>query len=339
MLRCGAAIAMGGGGVIRTVAKTAVLGGYRSPLAEGIFRGPRSFPSTVPATTGAAVDGSGRVPLTASATAVGATVAQHHPVSVGHDDYWEFAGGVEEELYGTNYPPPRVVFGPVPTLEEAKEATSDLKEAIEKVYFSSETTALQESPVAQTDLKFQPDSFGNSSTMMSATGRSSCLSSGSRHVIQAFSLLKESSEAQNIVASLASDQNVWDAVLKNEKVVEFCRSHQTDLFSKGGSANSDAESVADNEVEKILDCFMEKTEENRSENGFMHFVNVVKQKVSELVSSLSELINSIFSSPAAKASAADGSSSWNQNETAAVAGGSFLALALAAILVILVKRA
>lgn len=337
MLHYGAAIPMGGG-LIRTAAKAAVLGGYRSPIAEGVFRGSRPCPSAVPAAVGAAVDGPAMVPLTSSAAGVEATVAQHPPTWVGHDDYWEFAGGVEEELYGTKYPPPRVVFGPVPTLEEAEEATSDLKEAIEKVYFSSEGAALKESPASQPYLKSLPDAFSNSSTMMSATaGSTSALSSGSRHVIQAFSLLKESSEAQSIVASLASDQNVWNAVLKNEKVVEFCMSHQTDLFSKAGSVCSDTESVADNEVEKILDCFMEKPEENASENGFMQLMNAVKQKVSELVSSLSELISSIFGSSPAKVPTADGSSS--RQETAVVAGGSFLALALATILVILVKRA
>ncbi|KAL5667478.1 hypothetical protein ACJX0J_019699, partial [Zea mays] len=47
------------------------------------------------------------------------------------------------------------------------------------------------------------------------------------HVVQAFTLLKSSTEAQSVVASLASDRNVWDAVLKNEKVMEFYKTHQT----------------------------------------------------------------------------------------------------------------
>lgn len=32
---------------------------------------------------------------------------------------------------------------------------------------------------------------------------------------------------QSVVASLASDKNVWDAVMKNEKVMQFYRNHQS----------------------------------------------------------------------------------------------------------------
>lgn len=32
---------------------------------------------------------------------------------------------------------------------------------------------------------------------------------------------------QDVVASLAADKNVWDAVMKNEKVMEFYRTQQS----------------------------------------------------------------------------------------------------------------
>lgn len=47
-------------------------------------------------------------------------------------DHWEFAGG-EEEMIGD--PMPRLVFGGVPTIEEAREATSQLKDALDKYNF------------------------------------------------------------------------------------------------------------------------------------------------------------------------------------------------------------
>lgn len=32
---------------------------------------------------------------------------------------------------------------------------------------------------------------------------------------------------QEVVASIASDKNVWDAVMKNQKVLDFYKTHQT----------------------------------------------------------------------------------------------------------------
>lgn len=46
---------------------------------------------------------------------------------------WEFAGGNEEMFVGEYVP--RLVFGGVPTLDEAQVATSELKEALEKYDF------------------------------------------------------------------------------------------------------------------------------------------------------------------------------------------------------------
>ena len=48
-------------------------------------------------------------------------------------DEWEFAGGVEEKISE----PVRIVFGPVPTLDEAREATEDLKMALEEFVIKS----------------------------------------------------------------------------------------------------------------------------------------------------------------------------------------------------------
>ncbi|KAL0405102.1 UNVERIFIED_CONTAM: hypothetical protein Slati_3824100 [Sesamum latifolium] len=52
-------------------------------------------------------------------------------------DDWVFAGGEEEAVIGVAEPMPRVVFGGVPTLQEAKEATFELTAALNKTYLSS----------------------------------------------------------------------------------------------------------------------------------------------------------------------------------------------------------
>lgn len=48
-------------------------------------------------------------------------------------DDWEFAG--EELSMASGEPKPRVVFGGAPSFQEAKEATTELKDAVEKYNF------------------------------------------------------------------------------------------------------------------------------------------------------------------------------------------------------------
>ncbi|KAM3203003.1 hypothetical protein P3L10_030629 [Capsicum annuum] len=49
---------------------------------------------------------------------------------------WEMVGGEEEMMVSVGEPLPRVVFGGAPSLQQATEATADLKHALEKVYLS-----------------------------------------------------------------------------------------------------------------------------------------------------------------------------------------------------------
>ncbi|KAF3617021.1 putative transcription factor-like [Capsicum annuum] len=51
-------------------------------------------------------------------------------------DDWEMAGEEVEMMVSVGEPLPRVVFGGAPSLQEATEATSDLKHALKKVYLS-----------------------------------------------------------------------------------------------------------------------------------------------------------------------------------------------------------
>lgn len=124
---------------MRTAAKAA-LGGYRSAgpvacqaaVAAAARRASRPPPATVSAVAPAA-EGGPAVPLLSSEKGRSDALAVQEIQRPSWEiDEWEFAGGVEEELLDSLHPAPRLVFGPVPTLEEAQEATADLKDAVER---------------------------------------------------------------------------------------------------------------------------------------------------------------------------------------------------------------
>lgn len=115
---------------MRTAAK-AMLRGYH-PSAAPFAGAARRAPVPPPSATVPVAEGAPSISLVSGdkgrAEAVG-TAPQWAPTWEVDDDEWDLAGwAVEEEAN----PAPRLVFGPVPTLDEAKEATSDLTDAIEK---------------------------------------------------------------------------------------------------------------------------------------------------------------------------------------------------------------
>uniref|UniRef100_A0A3B6TNN9 Uncharacterized protein n=1 Tax=Triticum aestivum TaxID=4565 RepID=A0A3B6TNN9_WHEAT len=195
------------------------------------------------------------------------------------------------------------------------------------------------------------------------------------HVVQAFTLLKSSPEAQSVVASLASDKNVWDAVLKNERVMEFYKSHQQSMFHL----------VLTSKVTSCVYCFSqtvpplffcgycmtitvfscdtalvntfpegtdstdsvespEKFEEASPEyalptaSPLSDFVDNAKKTMMEMVDNITNFFQDLFHNPA-EAEAGPGSSSKKPSFAEMAAGGSFMALAMAVILVVLFKRA
>ncbi|XP_012071198.1 uncharacterized protein LOC105633231 [Jatropha curcas] len=98
-----------------------------------------------------------------------------------------------------------VVFAPPPSLKEAEAATSDSKDALEKVYLSL-------SPRAKTE---SGGSFG--------------IGSGETHAMAAIVFLNESSDAQSVVAFLVSDPKLWDAFRNNVAVQKFIKSRKTNV--------------------------------------------------------------------------------------------------------------
>ncbi|GJN30602.1 hypothetical protein PR202_gb18921 [Eleusine coracana subsp. coracana] len=196
------------GGSIRAAAKAAMVGGYRSAAAVRRSVLPSS---SQPSHTSSAADG------------------RRASTTIAMDD-WVI--------------PDREVFGPVPTHEEAMAATLDLSEAFEiaksdpnahaKVAPVSALVEVVHSETPQ-DVSKQENNYENLLVSSGAPGR----------IVQAFTMLNESPEAQDVVASLASDKNVWDAVMKNEKVMKFYKRLETKL----SDSSSGSSSVTEDEME------------------------------------------------------------------------------------------
>ncbi|KAF6154200.1 hypothetical protein GIB67_016452 [Kingdonia uniflora] len=256
-------------------------------------------------------------------------------------DDWEFADGEEDGfLLDSMNPKPRIVFEGVPCLDEAKEATDDLKEALEKVYlnFPNATDGGESSKVIQDSTMSTPlSSSGYSETKACVTSETAVIHpSVSKPAFQAFSLLKESPQAQFVVASLVSDENVWNAVRKNEQLMEFLKLQRAgDLLSdEVNDVNVENEFQDDQKSKGASD---EKHSKGNYDNIFTKIVKKVKATVVEMVSNLSGLFHDIFvGGPTEEEVKID------PNGGATIVdktmGASLMGLAVLAIMVVLFKR-
>ncbi|KAJ1267538.1 hypothetical protein BS78_07G064200 [Paspalum vaginatum] len=312
---------MGGGGVMRTAAKVGIAGGAAAAAAKGgRFRQAAPAFATAPAAAGAEA-----AALFSVSGGEAAPAAAQWAASWELDD-WEFADWgddaaavvVPERGASASAWRPRVVFAP-PSREEAEEATTELRDAIERAYFN-------ESPVEV--VKEQDKKVNKQAT-------DAIIPSMPGHVVQAFTLLKSSPEAQSVVASLVSDRNVWDAVLKNEKVMDFYKTHQTTLLQ---TFPEEAATVAS--PEKLEDDASENAshKELPTASPFSDFVDNAKKRVMDAVQNITHFFQELFRDPA-EAQAGAGSSAEKGPSFIEAIGGPFMALAIAAILVILFKRA
>ncbi|CAL4997042.1 unnamed protein product [Urochloa decumbens] len=306
-----------GGGVMRTAAKVGIAGGA---AAAASAKGGR-FRHAAPAFATAAPAGAEAAPLVSASGGEGPPAAAQWSASWELDD-WEFADWrddatavvVAEREATAAAAKPRLVFAP-PSREEAEEATTELKDAIERAYFN-------ESPVEV--VKEQDKELNKLAT-------DAIIPSMPGHVVQAFTLLKSSPEAQTVVASLASDRNVWDAVLKNEKVMEFYKTHQTTLVQTFPEEAATVESP-------------EKFENAASENSptgspFADFVDNAKKTVMDVVDNITHFFQDLFRPPAEAQAGAGSSTEKGPSLGEMAVGGSFMALTIAVILLVLFKRA
>lgn len=115
---------MGGGGAMRAAAKVAGIGAFSGGFrASGLAENPVNL-----AARNAVRPVSSGLSSTSSLT-VEDTVQR----PAWEIDDWEFAGSEDEFVVDRNVSGnPRLVFGPVPTIEEAKEATFELKDALDQ---------------------------------------------------------------------------------------------------------------------------------------------------------------------------------------------------------------
>lgn len=228
-------------------------------------------------------------------------------------DDWEFAGSEDEFVVDRNVSGnPRLVFGPVPTIEEAKEATFELKDALDQIYLSSPKSAesVESFPVVQET--------------------KACITQEPhmrKNLMQTFKLFNENPAVQTVVTSIACDPNVWSAVMQNRVLMEFLESEKksTVLDCPGFEGQESSKSAAD--------C--SDSNDSKRPDGLMDWLENMKLNVVDMVQSLTDMVQSWFAVPEGNKKAEFG----NDNSRSYVAGGSFMALAMMVIMVVVMKRA
>ncbi|KAI4993113.1 hypothetical protein ZWY2020_007426 [Hordeum vulgare] len=229
------------------------------------------------------------------------------------------------------YIPDREVFGPVPSRDEAMAATLDLRDAFEIAKTESHGARLDMShdgPTKVAQETFQDHPHSEASMHEEKNDNLSVASGSSARVIEAFTMLQDSPEAQDVVASLASDKNVWEAVMKNKKLVEFYKTNLSESSSVTDEAEqSDAESSQSSNAVLPGDAFSD-------------YIQKMKAFVSEMVTNLSSIMQDLV------ATSDEGQSKGrlktlivNTKKDFVNGPSSFVLLAIASILVVLLKRA
>nr|CAB3496766.1 unnamed protein product [Digitaria exilis] len=242
------------------------------------------------------------------------------------------------------------VFGPVPTHEEALAATVDLSDAFEIAKVGSQTAQFKpkthlsstdqenhakvaqqialpelvdsEAPqvVVHSETSEKEDNYENLLAAAGTPGR----------VVQAFTLLHQSPEAQDVVASLASDKNVWDAVMKNEKVMNFYKTYETKLSECSNSASS----VSGDEVEDGSSYLRSSAGELKD------YLEKMKALVSEMMTNLSNMMQDLVAtSDEGRCKGKLKTLIISSSKDFPNAPSAFVLLAIASIMVVLLKRA
>ncbi|XP_022716994.1 uncharacterized protein LOC111275747 [Durio zibethinus] len=313
-----------GGGVMRAAAKVAGVG---IGLRGGVQVTPSSAEHSV-MRVAASRSSSSAIALSSGGVSSVAdmTASTNHKVSWEVVDDWEFAGGVEEEVAtaipGGGEPMARVLFGGVPSLEEAKEAATDLKDALDKVYLSSPNSADSTQASCLSLLSNTEETKDCVAYDIKAT-------SVPKPAIQAFKLLNESPAVQSVVASIAADPNVWNAVLNNSAYMDFIQSHKTNVeFEDNGSPVSSESSV---KIEEYFD----QSQPKDGGNPISDFVQNVKTTVFEMVNKATDFLQSLFTLPSAEKAKENAGSNYFDKTI----GASLMGLAVMVIMVVLLKRA
>ncbi|MED6110431.1 hypothetical protein PIB30_042792 [Stylosanthes scabra] len=237
----------------------------------------------------------------------------------------------------------RVLFGAVPSFHEAKAATRELKSAVERIYLSGRSCSKSEcsSPHSgsQAYSWTSPRMENDGSQMVDDTTTISFPSIPTNAFHQAFHLLSSNTDAHNVVASIASDSNVWNAVMQNPALKEFFKSHYAAGVEEGlTTVNEEIEMLpADSDLGNALVDYM---------NSMFNKASIT---VAEMVTNMSSCIKNIFGPIIDEKSCGDhafGIAATTttikennfMNPTVAM-GGTFMGLAMLVMIVVLLKRA
>lgn len=277
----------------------AMTGGLRGAAAESLAARKAVRPASASVASSSATDQTG----------AGLKVEQAVQRPVFFDD-WDFVGDDMPivDRVGGDVTSPRVVFGAVPSIEEAREATSELKDALDQVYLSS--------PKSSGSL----NSLSLPETKACVTHESSVQQNAA---VQAFMLLKEDPKIESVVASIVSDPNVWNSVMNNPSLMEYFESQKKFAGAEVDVPQSPQSCVSSSHA----------VEPERPE-GLMAIIEDMKLTVLDMVNSLSNFVQSLFAEPemGKKPENSEGAS------RTVVAGGTFMALAMMVIMVIAMKR-
>lgn len=102
-----------------------------SGVVQGGIRGSAVLPPVEQSVRNVSVPVSASISSSQSVKAAADVVSVHRPAW--EIDDWEFAGFEDEPVMAA--PMPRIVFGGVPSFQEAKEATAELKDALDQYVF------------------------------------------------------------------------------------------------------------------------------------------------------------------------------------------------------------
>ncbi|XP_052207334.1 uncharacterized protein LOC127811471 isoform X2 [Diospyros lotus] len=350
---------MGGGGVMRAAAKAAGFGfanagsrgipaDHTATAAAAVARKATNRP--VPAIISSAEDVKSTV-LTASQNNKIDAAVQRPSLEL-HD--WEFAGG-EEDIIGQSLEPmPRVVFGGVPTLEEAKEATSELKDALDKNMGDIKSNVTVEKEVKDDEFfkiyLSPPNSSGcvdsylaGYDSALSYPKTKACVTSEvtaallPQNTLKAFRLLNESPEAQKVVASLASDQNVWNAVLQNSALTEYIQSQKSNTDPDVKESVADGE-FPDHQSPKNDDDAPDAKQSADSGNEFVRFLQRMNSAVVDMVTGLSDYFKNLFGGATAEKTSIDADGSGRTGFADGATVGYMVGLAFMVIIMVVLKR-
>lgn len=289
---------MGGGAAMRVAGKIA-------GVVNGSFRG--GFPAFPENITSGTFKANTARPITGVISSDAASSTVNKPLI-------EFEDREVTSSCDVGQPLPRVVFGGVPTLEEAQDATFQLRTALDQAYLSESSEGSCESDVGHSKLAISDSVYLEGKACVTKA-------SAPNQAIRAFRLLKESAAAQTVVASIASDQNVWTAVMKNEALLEYFQSQDTGLNGSLDESLSDAE-IPGYQSHKYSDD--ETVDEKESKNGFNSFFKDVKSKVEDMLNSLSSFFQNLFAGSA--------------SADASAMGASIMGLAVMVIMVVVLRR-